>query len=567
MPVNYRLSKVSIENFRGIKDLSLELRDGFTTVLIGANNAGKSTILNAIALALNGGGFHQWVPTENDYFCDANGVRASSFLVKVLFDSDDALGYPAVRGVGAANLVHGIQVKGTTTKDGKFKHTRTLLDEAGKPITIAPRTTLSASDKVKFADHDIGFKQVYARLDDIREYVPGVWLFKPQNIEASLYLWKTGPIAKLSQLLAERFLTDSWEVQLGEGKPARQMPHAMHLAYGFFQDALQQFPFWQQDMRPHLEGVIGKYVGKQTKIELRPDSQVFEEWVSQQLMISLATDPDSAATPLKNMGDGWQSVIRLAALEALTKYPSLTKDRIVLLLEEPETHLHPHLRRKLRKVLASLSEREWVVVYTTHSPELVSFEGQQSITRLVRATGSVAYGTVFTDKIEAGAKLQSKLDDRGAHDFLFSAGVIFCEGTEDAFAVRMGMENLDVDCDARSISITHCSGASGIPAFALMAKNLGIRWCALTDQDLLPDGNINPATSKHRDKIETIRGESDVQVQWPVNLEHCLGIESSKATPEVVLPLLSVPGWATEYPEFHGVVNEMASWIDPSAAN
>ena len=40
---------------------------------------------------------------------------------------------------------------------------------------------------------------------------------------------------------------------------------------------------------------------------------------------SLATDPGSATTPLRNMGDGWQAVIRLAALEALAKYPSLPK--------------------------------------------------------------------------------------------------------------------------------------------------------------------------------------------------------------------------------------------------
>jgi len=95
------------------------------------------------------------------------------------------------------------------------------------------------------------------------------------------------------------------------------------------------------------------------KIDLKPDTQAIEEWLAQQLAISLATDPNSVPMPLKSMGDGWQSMIRLAALEALTEYPDLVRERVVLLLEEPETHLHPHLRRKIRRVLgAGLRRRD-----------------------------------------------------------------------------------------------------------------------------------------------------------------------------------------------------------------
>ena len=58
MAIDYRLWKVVIHCFRGIQHLELELIDNVPCVLIGANNAGKSTILNAVALALGGG----WVP-------------------------------------------------------------------------------------------------------------------------------------------------------------------------------------------------------------------------------------------------------------------------------------------------------------------------------------------------------------------------------------------------------------------------------------------------------------------------------------------------------------------------
>jgi recombinational DNA repair ATPase RecF len=167
MPIDYKLSKVVIKCFRGIADHTLDLRHGYPSVLIGTNNAGKSTVLNAIALALNGGGFHQWTPAESDFYCVDNGKRAAEFLVQVHFHSDHELGYPAVKGVAKPSMIHGVQVKGKTTRDGKMSHSRTLFDEHGKAVTIAPRTALG-EDKKKFAEHDIGFKLVNARLEERR---------------------------------------------------------------------------------------------------------------------------------------------------------------------------------------------------------------------------------------------------------------------------------------------------------------------------------------------------------------------------------------------------------------
>jgi len=48
----------------------------------------------------------------------------------------------------------------------------------------------------------------------------------------------------------------------------------------------------------------------------------------------------------------------------------------------------------------------------------VSFDEDQVVTRMVRSKGSVSVSSVYTDRINVDAKLQSKLDERGAHDFL-----------------------------------------------------------------------------------------------------------------------------------------------------
>jgi hypothetical protein len=319
MSIDYKLSKLVIRRFRGIDEFDLDFVDGYPSVLIGTNNAGKSTILNAIALVLNGGSFHQWSPTETDFHCSADGVRAKDFLIQIFFSSQNEFGYPAVKGVAKPSLIHGISVKGKL-KDGRASHVRTLFDADGKTVTIEPRTSLSALDKTKFVDHDLGFKKFNARLDDIREHTPEVWMFKPQNIEASLYLWKTGPIAKLSGLLAKRFLTDGWDLPRENGKLS-PMPATMRKAYEFFQYALEEFPLWKNDMKPHLEDTIARYIGTQAKVELKPDPQLFTTWIAQQLMVSLATDPESVATPLQNMGDGLAICGSIGSFRSTFKVP------------------------------------------------------------------------------------------------------------------------------------------------------------------------------------------------------------------------------------------------------
>jgi predicted ATP-dependent endonuclease of OLD family len=562
MAIDFKLNKVVIRCFRGIKHLELEFVDNVPTVLIGANNAGKSTILNAIALALGGGGFHQWAPSEEDFYCDEKGKRSLEFVVQVHFRSQNATGYPAVRGVGQAKLIHGVQVKGRTTKDGKMSHSRTLIDDQGSTVTIPTRTPMNEADKKKYAEHDVGYRVVNARLDDISEYAPEVWLFKPQNIEASLYIWKTGPIARLSRFLAARFLQDEWTLKRADGD--RPMPATLRKAHDFFQEAVGAFPFWKDDMKPTLEGVFGRYVGTHATIDLKPDTQLLEDWLAQQLAISLATDPESTTTPLRNMGDGWQSVIRLAALEALSSYPQLLKDRVVLLLEEPETYLHPHLCRKIRRVLSDLAAKGWTVVYSTHSSELVSFEARQNISRLLRSKGAVVCRSIDTGQIDRSAKLQSKLDEHGAHDFLFSTAAVFCEGKDDSFAVRLAFDHCNIDYDARSISVTQCGSVSAMPAFAEISGKLGIRWCALTDEDRLADGSINPKTEKHRGRLDTHKAEPDCCVLWPGSLEQALKVLSGKATPEVTAEKLTRPDWKARYPDFTLAVKQIASWIDAS---
>jgi len=562
MPIDFRFSKLKIHNFRGIRELELELPEKIPVNLIGGNNAGKSTVLAAIALVLRGGGTHKFVPTDFDFFCDSTGRFVEQFSITLSLEAVDEKFLPAVRGgIGNPVPVHGIMVTGSN-ENGVLRHYHRLIRKDGSPILLNLRVPLKGQTKDDYAGHNVGGGRVYARLDDIRECIPEIWLLQPDNLKSSLYQWKTGPLQRLSQMLAQKFLGSEWVLDFkGQKCP---MPEKLQKAHEFFEAAVVSFPFWKDDLAPKLQKTLTEYVGRDTKMDIRPDIQTIETWLAQQLAVSFAADEGGTITPLERMGDGWQSLIRLACLDVLTQYPDQVKDRLFLLFEEPETYLHPHLARKLCSVLARLANNGWTVITTTHAPELISFILPQQVIKLRRNINEVSKGVFITANAENAAKIQEKLDERGGHEMLFAQKAVICEGKNDSFAIRLMLEKFGVDINGKSVSIVRAGDVGALPAYAEIGGKLNVPWCAISDEDILPDGTIKTNTQAARAKLEAIKRENDLLLIWKGDLEACLKKIDGKAAVEWTENLLankSLMDIEKEFPDFYQVCASLKTWI------
>lgn len=560
MPIAYGLHKLTIDGFRGVPDLAIEFPVKAPLVLIGGNNCGKSTILDSIAFALEGAKFHSYDVDEFDFFRDKAGQARDHFSIEIDFTAERPEYLPAVRGIENPIPLYGSRAVGRRYKKGGLLESRVeLFGKDRKAATYSPRTPLKGEAKEKWGDHDINYRKFTARWKDIYECRPEVWHLTPDNLYASLYTWKTGPLHRLSSWLAKAFLETKWTFKHNEQE--RSMPDAMRAAHRFFTDAVASFPMWKDDLRPRFAATLSSYVGRQAGIELRPQVQDIEDWLTQQLLLSFSTDAGGAPTPLNCMGHGWQSLVRMAALEVLSQIPEQVRERVVLLIEEPETYLHPHLARRFRRVLETLAAQGWVVVLSTHSPYLFRFDGDEVVARLRRDGDKVSIG--LAKAIDAGdlCRVQSKLDERGTHEFLFAQRVVLCEGKDDVYAVKLYLSKLGADLDTLGVTVVDGGSVQNLPDYATLAGKLVIPWIAVTDEDVTAAG-VNAKTEKARKKLGSVATGRDMQVQWKVTLEHCLnGADVSPEWQAENVEPLSLDDIRKQFPLYAATADAVAQFL------
>jgi len=82
-----RISKITIKNYRSIKDLSLCFPENKPVILIGENNVGKSNILKAIDLILGEYWPRNYEPDENEFY-----NRDPSIQIKIEVEFSENLG-------------------------------------------------------------------------------------------------------------------------------------------------------------------------------------------------------------------------------------------------------------------------------------------------------------------------------------------------------------------------------------------------------------------------------------------------------------------------------------------
>lgn len=240
-------------------------------------------------------------------------------------------------------------------------------------------------------------------------------------------------------------------------------------------------------------------------------------------------------------GDGRLNQIYLALWASRNE---LTQDSLkevtIFCIEEPEAHLHPHQQRKLADYLNSSIKGQ--VLLTSHSPQIASEFSPNSIVRLYNNNGET----------RAASNGCSEIIDTAFNDFgyrlsiipaeaFFSDVVLLIEGPSEELFYKTLSNQLKIDLDRLNISILMVDGI-GFSTFIKILNSLEIEWVLRTDNDIfkVPKkmeyrfAGIQRCISFYRDffkkddKTEKILNENENNLKGFVNsLPKTVNIESA----------------------------------------
>lgn len=198
---------------------------------------------------------------------------------------------------------------------------------------------------------------------------------------------------------------------------------------------------------------------------------------------------DGKYYPLMNQGSGLQRAFLWSAIEALADSGKMKSGRTsikneepkILLVEEPESFLHPPAIRSAREALYKIAELEnWQVMITTHSP--IFIDVSKPHTTLIRVEKNKGNATkIFsTEKADFSDDERERLQMiRNCHptinEFFFANKVILVEGdTEQAALMQVKREDT---------TILNCRGKANIPMFEKILNHFGMSYIAMHDLD------------------------------------------------------------------------------------
>lgn len=468
-----QLTRVEIRNFRGLEEIALDLAP--TTVLIGENNAGKSSVLDAVNAALSralsraGSAFE-----ELDHRlpkADAKPADAPPLSVTLKFEEAKA-------GEWDNDLVTALFDAITNTPDDR------------KSITFEVRGSYDRSLNAFRSD----WRFLNAEGTEMRGAKLGFGLVRRLQQAAPVYF-----------LRAERSAADHFDTRSTFWRPFLddpQVPDDQAKALAKQLEALNATIFASdsklQAVHEHLAKVAG-LVPVATESPVAIDVLPREVWDLLSRAQVRIGGRSGAKLPLSSHGSGMQSLSVLFLFEAFLAAMLARRhepfSRAILLLEEPEAHLHPGACRALWRTMSAFPGQ---AVVATHSGQLLAHVPLEAIRRLYWDGGRVRVGFVPAGTLTTDERRGFEFHIQAARgDLMFAPCWLLVEGPTDYLVVTGAAGPLGYALDEAGVHVVCFTNAKGgVAMFAKVADALGIRWHLLVDGD--PSGDV------YRKKVEPL---------------------------------------------------------------
>jgi putative ATP-dependent endonuclease of the OLD family len=457
------LSAVRIQDFRGLQDLCTPLDR--LTVLIGENNAGKTSLLQALAVM-----FGESRPSADDFYVGQDGMRAVRLVIDVRLK-------PA---------------EGTEFDDGmraRFKGAIQFPDGSSDSEYIVVRGT----GRVDPVDGGLSLE---------RRFLKGWACSRVEAEKLQVLPDRVGPhhleLVAFFLLDAKRDLVDElrarnshWGRLLSELEIPVDAKAAIEKQLDeLSRDIIKSSPILG-DIKKELQTVRDALSSSVSEVAISPLPGRVEEMARG--VDVLLRPPCGTLLPMRLHGQGARSLAAVMVFKSFIQRrvgaSQTFRPLVVAAFEEPESHLHPQAHRAMFHLIAGLDAQ---TIVSTHSPYVVRVVEDIHAIRLLRRTGDGGVRCTLVPRKVAGKPVFSdeelvqirKFVLRNNGEVLFARVVVVSEGdTEDLALPVFSRHHWQKDHGALGVSFARTDGAQSGKHVVLFLDRLEIPWVLFADGD------------------------------------------------------------------------------------
>lgn len=468
-----RLHKLLIKNFRSIGSQPVEIELDDIVVLVGANNAGKSSILRAYETVMSHGSKDGKL-TMHDFpngQIDANNLPEIE-LQTIVFDR--APGERWIETTAKGELL--IREKWTWDSPNK--------DPVRKGFDVQKNEW---DNQVPWGAPNIANSKRP----------------KPHRIDA--FASPDAQAAEISTLITSLLRDKITQLKTDPD----QEKSDYELVIDKIKDLQNRAVTSTETEVAHIEEEVSKYLDKlfpnhRIKFDAKPELDIEKAYTPFKGTTDLLMGPrDGYLSAIAHQGSGARRTLLWAALKFLSETQDSEGSRPhVLLLDEPEICLHPSAIREARSVLYELPKSgNWQVMITSHSPIFIDLSmNNTTIVRVFRGENQEVESTT----LYRPSRAQLDEDDRRnmkllnicdpyLHEFFFGGRQVIVEGDTEYTAFSM-IRDMYLD-EYKDVQIIRARGKGIIPSVAKVLLQFSKKFSILHDTDAptTKDGKGNPA--------------------------------------------------------------------------
>lgn len=460
-----RLASITIEHYRSIEHLEIHFPENRPVVLFGPNNAGKSNILSAINRIL-GEKYPTYIEMlDSDYFKRDKKTYPTTDIVAHF---DEPLFYDRY-------------------------------NRAHKTIAVRYGNDGNLTDNRL---HDGNGNKIFPT-NEQRACCQSFLIDAERNIQSAFnYGSQYSLLSKFSKRVHSALSTEHKE----------ELSAAFEQIKSSFEKT-DEFSRFFEKFSAALKGSVKGFVHS-----LAVDFSAYDPNNYAKSLRIYAKEGDKTRG-FEEFGTGEQQVLLMAFVKAYMEV--FTSEHFVLIIEEPEAHLHPLAQKWLKEYITEMCATGIQVIISTHSADFIDPAYMDGLVRVYKE-GGITRAKQMTVKdlvdfcIESGASKEKTTTENIINFYstklfpdqlkgLFAETIILVEGPTEYYTLPVLLKRNNYSLAEHGVEIVNCEGKNSIPLFWRLFKAYGYNCFAIFD------GDSDPQSS-----AKTFRGLID-EKNWTVD--------------------------------------------------